>query len=290
MSRYIDPLEVGLGYQRKDLVQLWGLGGYQAISRGVFTPKGENQIFLFVTRDRESWMTAYSNFLDGDLLFWDGERGHANDRRIAGASLMSDDVFLFYRDARYLPFTFHGKVVTLQWAELEDRPSQFVFQVLSLSVGDPINESLQVADEVVDYLAVTDTTFRRIDQRVSVKTRGQAQRVFRGNLFRLWKGSCAVTGVHEPRVLRSSHIKPWAESTDKEKVDHFNGLLLIPNLDTLFNEGLISFRDEGGILISPDWESDDKRRMQISPDLRLRDIHPEAKPYLEFHRDVKFIS
>ncbi len=57
MSRYSDRLEIGEGYDRKVLAQLWGLAGFQAIGRGVFTPKGVGQIFLFVTRERLGWMT-----------------------------------------------------------------------------------------------------------------------------------------------------------------------------------------------------------------------------------------
>ena len=127
-----------------------------------------------------------------------------------------------------------------------------------------------------------------IDRAVTTKSRGIAQRLFRGNLLRLWQGSCAVTSVQEPRVLRSSHIKPWANSNVQEKVDHFNGLLLVPNLDALFNEGLISFKDDGRMLISPDWRADDQRRMHVTPDQHLRAVHSESRPYLEFHRDVMF--
>jgi hypothetical protein len=107
-------------------------------------------------------------------------------------------------------------------------------------------------------------------------------------LLRLWKGSCAVTSVQEPRVLRSGHIKPWADSNVQEKLDHFNGLLLIPNLDALFNEGLVSFQDDGRMLVSQDWRADDKRRMHITPDLHLRTVHSESCRYLEYHRDVVF--
>jgi len=89
-------------------------------------------------------------------------------------------------------------------------------------------------------------------------------------------------------VLRSSHIKPWTKSDVREKVDHFNGLLLVPNLDALFNEGLISFQTDGRILVSSDWRADDKRRMHVTPDLHLRTVYPESRPYLEFHRDVMF--
>lgn len=150
------------------------------------------------------------------------------------------------------------------------------------------DESSMVAEEPADYAVLSEAGMNSIDREVTAKSRGIAQRFFRGNLLRLWQGSCAVTSVQEPRVLRSGHIKPWTESDVREKVDHFNGLLLVPNLDALFNEGLVSFRDDGRMMISTEWKADDKRRMHITPDLRLRTVHPESSPYLEFHRDVVF--
>ena len=64
--------------------------------------------------------------------------------------------------------------------------------------------------------------------------------------------------------------------------------MLIPNLDALFNEGLISFQNDGRMLVSQDWRTDDKRRMHITPDLHLRTVHSESCRYLEYHRDVVF--
>jgi hypothetical protein len=80
MSRFSEPLKVGQGYERKALVELWGLGGFQALGRGVFTPMGERQIYLFVTCQWDGWITPYNNFLVGDLLFWDGENGLGSDQ------------------------------------------------------------------------------------------------------------------------------------------------------------------------------------------------------------------
>ncbi|HET9245398.1 MAG TPA: HNH endonuclease signature motif containing protein, partial [Xanthobacteraceae bacterium] len=51
-------------------------------------------------------------------------------------------------------------------------------------------------------------------------------------------------------ALRASHIKPWRESSDRERLDPANGLLLTANLDALFNDGLIAFDDEGQMLVS----------------------------------------
>lgn len=288
MSRFSDLLEIGKGYDRKGLAELWGLAGFQAIGRGVFTPKGLGQIFLFVTRERLGWMTPYNNFLDGDMLFWDGEKGHGSDERIVRASINGEEIHLFYRDQRLTPFIYHGRAVMLRCDRFTDRPSEFVFNVLAMSARFTSGESLYVAEDPADYAVISKAGVGGIDRKFATKSRGIAQRLFRGNLLRLWQGSCAVTGVQEPRVLRSSYIKPWSKSNVDEKTDHFNGLLLIPNLDTLFNEGLITFCDNGRMLVSPDWREADQRRMYITPDLTLRVVHPESFRYLEFHRDVVF--
>ena len=288
MSRFSDPLEIGRGYERKVLALLWGLGGFQAIGRGVFTPKGAGQIFLFVTRERLGWMTPYKNFLDDDLLFWDGEKGHGSDERIASASRTGEEIHLFYRDSRLTPFIYYGKAIMIRCNRFTDRPSEFVFNVVSIAAAFTPSEPMQLAEDPADYAVISEAGMNSIDHAVTTKSRGIAQRLFRGNLLRLWQGSCAVTSVQEPRVLRSSHIKPWVNSSVQEKVDHFNGLLLVPNLDALFNEGLVSFRNDGRIMVSPNWRTDDQRRMHVASDLRLRAIHPESSKYLEFHRDVVF--
>lgn len=290
MSRFTDPLQIGKGYDRKTLAQMWRLAGFQGIGRGVFTPQGERQIFLFVTREREGWMTPYNNFLDDDLLFWDGEKGHRSDDRIANASRNGEEIHLFYRERRLTPFTYHGKVVMIRCNRFTDRPSEFVFNVVAIApeFAPAESESMQLAEKAVDYSIISQAGMNSIDREVTIKSRGIAQRFFRGNLLRLWQGACAVTEVKETRVLRSSHIKPWAKANVQEKVDHFNGLLLVPNLDALFNEHLISFRNDGRILVSSDWRADDQRRMHVTSDLRLRTVHPESQPYLEYHRDVIF--
>lgn len=78
-----------------------------------------------------------------------------------------------------------------------------------------------------------------------------AQGIFRRHLDRYWNQACAVTGVQDRELLRASHIKPWAASSDYERVDVHNGLLLSALWDAAFDQGLISFSDEGNLLVSP---------------------------------------
>ncbi|TXN42179.1 HNH endonuclease [Methylobacterium sp. WL7] len=95
-------------------------------------------------------------------------------------------------------------------------------------------------------LAMPETT--EAERVAIVRT---AQGIFRQHLDRYWNQACAITGLQDRGLLRASHIKPWAASSDYEKVDVHNGLLLSALWDAAFDQGLISFSDEGGLLVSP---------------------------------------
>jgi predicted restriction endonuclease len=86
--------------------------------------------------------------------------------------------------------------------------------------------------------------------------------------------------------LRASHIKPWRASSDKERLDVDNGILLTATLDSLFDVGLISFSDDGSILISNNLESPERKKLGISEKMTSK-IKPTKKmqEYLKFHRN-----
>ncbi|MEO8526672.1 MAG: HNH endonuclease signature motif containing protein, partial [Caldimonas sp.] len=50
----------------------------------------------------------------------------------------------------------------------------------------------------------------------------------------LTEPACRLTGVKDRRMLRASHIKPWAKSSNLEKLDGQNGLMHAPYVDHLF--------------------------------------------------------
>ena len=77
----------------------------------------------------------------------------------------------------------------------------------------------------------------------------RGQGIFKANV-RLNESACRMTGITDPALLIASHIKPWSKSSDFEKLDGCNGLLLSPHVDRLFDRGLISFDDDGTVLRS----------------------------------------
>ena len=110
------------------------------------------------------------------------------------------------------------------------------------------------------------------------------QGAFRIALMKYW-GSCAVTGISEPAVLRASHIKPWRSSTNQERLDSFNGLLLSAHIDALFDAGLVTFEEDGQIRLSPLLAGEDLQQLGIVPTMRLRRVAAEHKAYLRLHHE-----
>ena len=111
---------------------------------------------------------------------------------------------------------------------------------------------------------------------------------YRAALMALWNGACALTGVDIPELLRASHAKPWSDASDRERLDPFNGLLLEVRFDQLFDQGLISFNDDGIMMTSVRLSTDHCRRLGITPNMRLRFIRPAHLPYLAWHRERVF--
>lgn len=110
------------------------------------------------------------------------------------------------------------------------------------------------------------------------------QGTFRQRLIGLW-GGCSVTGFKDSNLLVASHIKPWRASSNAERLDKFNGLLLIPNLDRAFDAGLVTFETNGQIRISP--QLSELSKLGIDPGLRVV-LKPENEIYMAFHRTEVF--
>lgn len=160
---------------------------------------------------------------------------------------------------------------------------RLVREIWQLARALPI-EPLRVFEAETRNLPRTTEIERLVIQRVG-------QNIFRDGLFAYWGGVCAVTGVSEPRLLRASHIKPWAQcETDAERLDVYNGLLLAAHLDAAFDAGLIAFKDNGEILISDNLPESDRRAMNINSSLVLRQVGISHYENLSWHRRNLFAS
>lgn len=109
------------------------------------------------------------------------------------------------------------------------------------------------------------------------------QGVFRKRLEAI-EPCCRLTGVTDPSHLRASHIKPWSESTNIERLDGNNGLLLSPHVDHLFDRGYLSFSDEGAVLISPTLDPSVLVAWRLDNQRNVGRFNSRQKHYLAHHR------
>lgn len=109
-------------------------------------------------------------------------------------------------------------------------------------------------------------------ERLVVQRIGQD--VFRSGLLEYWRGTCPLTGISEPALLRASHIIPWSEcESDAERLDVHNGLLLSALWDAAFDRALVSFADDGVPLTSPQLGQEARKALTWSKPIPLARQH-----------------
>ena len=111
--------------------------------------------------------------------------------------------------------------------------------------------------------------------------------LFREGLMTLWRGRCAISGLDVPELLRASHAKPWATSTDAERLDVYNGLLLAAHLDAAFDAGLITILANGTVGVSSSLTSHATGVLQLDARITVQ-LSPRHRAYLAWHRDHVF--
>ncbi len=101
-----------------------------------------------------------------------------------------------------------------------------------------------------------------------------------------YERACRITQVDNPTHLIASHIKPWRESDNDERLAAGNGLLLTPSIDHLFDRGFISFDDSGELITSPIADTTSLKRMGVDTCkvINVGQFNGDQKHFLDYHR------
>jgi hypothetical protein len=203
---------------------------------------------------------------------------------------------------KYAPLTPQGN--GLQSVYLTEVPSPMAAALFAI-LGREANQVAEVAQqvEVVERASPSpDSDLEEWERRVEVEIsqdgtipdterralllarRGQGR--FRANV-RLVEKSCRVTKVDRLEHLIASHAKPWRDSSNVERLDGENGLLLTPTIDHLFDKGFISFEDNGRLIVSrvADISSLSKMGIESEKPVNVGVFSEGQRRYLEFHRE-----
>ena len=121
-------------------------------------------------------------------------------------------------------------------------------------------------------------------ERVTKVTQRVGQEYHRQQMIKRWEGKCPVTGCSLLTILKSSHIVPWSESNNDERLDVNNGILLSPDVDALFDRHLLSFEDDGSMILSGKVTESEVLALGIDTTVKIP-IKEGMKSYLKRHRE-----
>lgn len=147
----------------------------------------------------------------------------------------------------------------------------------------------RIADSIITEIKAVenDNTIKMTEKDSIVKSR-IGQGIFRKGLIEYWHG-CAISQCPLTWMLIASHIKPWRDADNQERLDAYNGLLLLPNYDKLFDLGYISFNSKGKIMYSRLLDKFDRETIGLTNNLHLVKLEEQHLKYLKYHNDNCFL-
>ena len=199
-----------------------------------------------------------------------------NDAGVAKQSLLSIGSYYEYEQII-------SKTYEVQEFVEKDRRGNGMYSAAIKSYRSFLSDVTQVeVQQDIDNI-ILDENIPATQKAMMVNTRiGQGR--FREDLISYWQG-CAITKYQNKSFLIASHIKPWSKSDNLERLDPFNGLLLLANIDKAFDLGYVSFNETGRILISEHLE--DYETLGLSKDMNVL-LTSKHQDYLAFHRESRF--
>lgn len=171
--------------------------------------------------------------------------------------------------------------------KLKDSDNNFIFYFkLFVDYFNEIENKKVIAEQIqkIEETASSET------EKINLTRARIGQGKYRQDLLELCP-ICPITLVSDDRLLIASHIKPWAKSSNEEKVDPYNGFMFTPNIDWLFDKGFITFTDDKRMLISPWLSKITCSRLNIVPNKKYDLLPTEGREYyLDYHREEIYKS
>jgi hypothetical protein len=152
------------------------------------------------------------------------------------------------------------------------------------------SDDLDFWERKLELEVVADTSVRETERQAIARAR-VGQGLFKERVSEI-ETKCRITGVENPVHLVASHCKPWRDSTNQERLDGENGLLLTPSIDHLFDRGFIGFENNGRLLISPVAHRPSLRRMGVDTEktVNVGGFSQGQRSFLDFHRNAVFLQ
>lgn len=277
-------LKIGNSYSTNDLASL--IGNDPRGMEGGVIPKDDAQLLLVSLLDPK-----YPDEILNDTLHWYGqEKRKFAERHIIDGTR---DSFIFIRDQKPNLYVYYGRAAMNRiLIKGVGTPSEVIFNLFEYTkmIEAEADEQSYVENALINKVIEKRAVEKTETQRLTLVRTEQGN--YRKAALALWDNKCAVTGVDEPGWLIASHIKPWRESTNEERVNPLNSLILTPNYDKLFDRGIISFSPDNGKIILPTIHTHEMwrnlERMHIDDEVHLSHIPDGTEKFLDYHNKRVF--
>ena len=303
-----NSLILGNKYSKKDLSEIFDNPNISIVREGIYNVSN-SESFFFVDLEKKGKEDRFhfDDYFEGDFFHWDSQTTqHIDTPKIQEIVKGLRTPHLFIRVTPKVknttqPFIYCGRLKYVEYIEGTSKPVHLIFQNIDYQDDTENKDLLDVyfwkpdkiggasQFKITNRETVSEDRKRKlkkpnITERSGLVTSRVGQGYYRQQIIEKWEGKCPVTQSELLKILISSHIVPWSECNDKERLDVENGILLSPNVDSLFDKHLISFSDNGQMIISERLSSEELKKLGIPVGITIK-VTEGMKKYLQRHRE-----
>jgi 5-methylcytosine-specific restriction protein A len=249
----------------------------------IFSGKSGTQYGYMDGWDNENIFSYTGEGQEGDMKFIRGNlalRNHINNGK---------RVFLFeYQRTGFVEFITELEIFDFDYFPTPDRNLnnregiKFIFKRKGAYI--PVTaESFQVNQLQEEQMEYDHYKLPNVTERTGLVTSRVGQGLFRKRVIHRWEYKCAVTKFDKLDILIASHIVPWSEATNEERLDIHNGILLSPTYDALFDRHLITFDQQGSIVLSDKIDFKAYQKIGVTGKEKIQNLSATNMSYLEKH-------
>jgi hypothetical protein len=280
----------GHTYKRAEIHDKYGGNRQGGISASAKFP------YVFIFSGESGHQHGYKDQWENPNVFSYTGEGQLNDMRFNKGNLALRDhlktgkrIFLFIQTKKtFVKFEVELELIDFDFFVGSDREGKerAAIKFFFKRVGKQLKYSTQelpltIAAET-EY-PITRNTPNETERKGLVTSR-VGQGAYRKSILHRWEFKCAITNYSKKEILIASHIVPWRDSTNDERLDVNNGILLSPTYDALFDQHLISFENSGKIILSDFLQQSNCDLIGVTGKEKIKNLSTENVPYLERHR------
>jgi 5-methylcytosine-specific restriction protein A len=280
-------------YKRSSIHDEFGGNRQSGISPSATNP------FIFIFSGKSGAQYGYRDGWDNKNIFSYTGEGQEGDMQFVKGNLALREhkergkrVFLFEIERNSLvKFVGELEFFDADYFETPDRNGEirigirfFLKRVGAFLPVNPEQLSLNTINDEPSKLL--ELNIPNVTERAGLVISRVGQGAYRKRILHRWEYKCAVTEFNRLDVLIASHIVPWATSTNDERLDVNNGILLSPTYDALFDKHLISFNNDGKIILSDSIEVSAFNKIGVTGKEKIAGLSQYNFDYLRRHQEM----